>query len=137
MGLPAARRLRRRQDFKRVYARGNRLRGRYLTLRALDSGDPAVSTCIGIVVSSKVSKLAVVRNRFKRRLRAAVRHLEPQLREGWRLVVSVRPGSECKYEDLLRELKELLARAKVLHDSREAGDRGAGQATASAGAESQ
>jgi len=116
VGLPAARRLRQRRDFKSVYARGDRQRGRCIDVRALSGRDESVPTRIGVVVSTKVSKLAVVRNQYKRWLRAAVLQLQSRLNEGWRVVISVRPGAECKYEDLLRELEDLLARASVLRE---------------------
>ena len=73
-------------------------------------------TRIGISISLKVSKKAVVRNRIKRQIRAILRQLLPQISPGWHLVIVVRPGaSECDYAQFLRELKQLLAEAEVLH----------------------
>ena len=86
--LPNPNRLRRREDFAKVYAKGDRYRGTYLNLRMfIDSNDPL--TRIGIVVSKKVSKLAVTRNRFKRQLRAIFRQLLSQLKNGLQIVVTV------------------------------------------------
>lgn len=73
-------------------------------------------TRIGISISQKVSKKAVVRNRIKRQIRAALRQLLPRLTPGWQLVIVVRPGAqECEYGQFLRELKQLLAEAEVLN----------------------
>lgn len=72
-------------------------------------------TRIGISISQKVSKRAVDRNRIKRRIRAALRYLLPELFPGWLVVITVRPGTaECGYEEFLRELKQLLTKAEVL-----------------------
>ncbi|ELS33212.1 MULTISPECIES: ribonuclease P protein component [Pseudanabaena] len=115
--LPNQNRLRRREDFAKVYANGDRYRGTYLNLRILfDSNIPL--TRIGIVVSKKVSKLAVTRNRFKRQLRAIFRQLLSQLRCGLQIVVTVTTvQSKPSYQELWDDLKNLLARAKVLHGS--------------------
>lgn len=78
-----------------------------------DSG----STQIGISISQKVSKRAVVRNRIKRRLRAAFRCLLPIVKPGWQIVVVVKPTAvECDYYQFLQELKQLLIKAEVLID---------------------
>jgi len=115
--LPNQNRLRRREDFAKVYAKGDRYRGTYLSLRILfDSNDPFIR--IGIVVSKKVSKLAVSRNRFKRQLRAIFRQLLSQLKSGLQIVVTViATQSKPTYQQLWDDLRNLLAKAKVLHGS--------------------
>lgn len=117
MALPQPHRLRRWQDFREVYRKGIRRSGRFLTLRGLRHS-PEVeksATQIGISISQKVSKKAVVRNRVKRQIRAALRHLLPRLTPGWQLVVVVRPGAQkCDYAQFLRELEQLLAEAEVI-----------------------
>ena len=115
--LPNQNRLRRREDFAKVYAKGDRYRGTYLNLRMfIDSNDPL--TRIGIVVSKKVSKLAVTRNRFKRQLRAIFRQLLSQLKNGLQIVVTVTTvQSKPSYQELWDDLKNLLAKANVLHGS--------------------
>ncbi len=117
MGLPQANRLKHRRDFKEIYQHGSRYARRHLVLITLPaiSATTATSTKIGIVVSQKVSKKAVVRNRIKRRIRAALQSLIPDIAKGWRLVVIVRPRAlECEYEHFLRELEQLLRQAEVL-----------------------
>jgi ribonuclease P protein component len=112
--LPNQNRLRRREDFAKVYAKGDRYRGNYLSLRVLFDSNPPL-TRIGIVVSKKVSKLAVTRNRFKRQLRAIFRQLLSQLKSGLQIVVTVTTvQSKPSYQELWDDLKNLLARAKVL-----------------------
>ncbi|NEQ06237.1 MAG: ribonuclease P protein component [Moorea sp. SIO3E2] len=132
MGLPQANRLKHWRDFKQVYRSGIRRSGRYLTLRGLQQSTiPAIAketiapekslpdnhppSRLGISISQKVSKKAVVRNRIKRQIRAALRQLLPRLSPGWKLVIIVKPEArECEYAQLLRELEKLLVKAEVL-----------------------
>nr|WP_275993536.1 ribonuclease P protein component [Argonema antarcticum] len=122
-----ANRLKHRQHFSAVFRKGIRRQSANLTLRALkQSADseggrspatgPEIPSRIGISVSLKVSKRAVTRNRIKRQIRAAFRHLLPQLKYGWWLVVVVKPKAEqCEYQQFLQELEQLLAEAEVLN----------------------
>lgn len=117
-------RLCKRRDFSAVYQQGTRHNTAHLTLRArrrardLSKSALAVNlpTRIGLSVSQKVSKQAVVRNRLKRQLRAGCRQLLPHLSPGWDLVITVRAGSlPCDYHQFLQELKQLLVASEVLN----------------------
>ncbi|WP_448604949.1 ribonuclease P protein component [Thermoleptolyngbya sp.] len=140
MALPKVHRLKRRQEFSKVYQAGVRRSTRNFTLRALrhfpvrqgkssapdrdDSDKNATKnaaeqsgrspTRIGITVSTKVSKRAVVRNRIKRRIRAALRELLPGFPTGWMIIIIVQPVAvKCNYKEILQELKQLLIEAEV------------------------
>jgi ribonuclease P protein component len=132
VALPQAHRLKHWRDFQAIYQKGIRRSGRYLAIRALPQRTSNVDaptqssslppdedkppTRIGISISQKVSKKAVVRNRIKRQIRAALRQLLARLSPGWQLVIVVRPGAgECEYAQFLRELEQLLAEAEVLN----------------------
>jgi ribonuclease P protein component len=128
VALPKVHRLRRRQDFSKVYQAGLRRHTPNLTLRALRQSKPLpsedlettkepVQTCIGISIGLKVSKRAVIRNRIKRRIRAAMQQLLPELSSGWQIVIVVKPGAtQCDYEQFLQELKQLLVSAEVINE---------------------
>ena len=59
---------------------------------------------------------AVARNRLKRRLREAVRSLP--VAPGWDIVLNTRRGAgEAEYHRLRIELRELLARARLLEEA--------------------
>lgn len=123
MGLPSNHRLKRRQDFSRVYQQGKRLKTAHLTLRVLRRSSsspaaiaPSLPTRIGFSISLKVDKRAVVRNRIRRRLQAIVRQLLPFMHESWDLLVVVHPqAAQCDYLQFLQELEQLLVDAEVLH----------------------
>lgn len=133
MALPKVNRLKHQYDFSAVYQKGIRRRAGYLTLRALrrmrsrsrqgveeSSGSCNVRrempTRVGISISQKVSKRAVVRNRIKRQLKAGLRQLLPRVSPGWDLVVVVHPQAvQCDYLQFLQELEQLLIQAEVLN----------------------
>jgi ribonuclease P protein component len=124
--LPDANRLKHRKDFSAVYRKGMRRNSAHLSLRALRPPKSAFSTKptaeksvpptrTGISISLKVSKRAVVRNRIKRQIRAALRQLLPRIKLGWDLIIVVRPSAqECNYAEILQELEQLLVEAEVL-----------------------
>ncbi|QSJ16241.1 ribonuclease P protein component [Nostoc sp. UHCC 0702] len=137
MALPKANRLKSRKDFQAVFTEGIRRHSSHFTLRALrprcstepsldtvintqpptDSGKLA-STRIGVSISTKVSKRAVVRNRIKRQITAILHNFLPKLSPGWRLVVVVKPTaaeSKCVSQQFLQELEQLLAQAEVFN----------------------
>lgn len=145
MALPKAHRLRHRRDFSAVYQAGLRRSTANLTIRALRpssgkfagsdqqatsqsqvsraqtaqggerSGISQLPTRIGISISQKVSKRAVVRNRIKRQLKAILQQLLPQISPGWQIVIVVKSSAtQCGYEQFLQELKQLLRSAEVI-----------------------
>ncbi len=118
--LPDAHRLRHPKDFKSVYAKGLHRKTPHFTLRALPRvsvpKQTLQSTRIGISISQKVSKKAVIRNRIKRQIRFALRQMLPQLSPGWDLVILVKPtATKCNYAEFLQELELLLVKAEVLN----------------------
>ncbi len=122
MALAKVNRLKNRRDFQTLFREGSRLKSSHLTLRALrlktPVGKAVGNTRIGISISTKVSKHAVIRNRIKRQIRAIIRSLLPQITPGWSLVVVVQPQaatSKCDYHQFLQELEQLLAKAEVIN----------------------
>ncbi|MBW4483610.1 MAG: ribonuclease P protein component [Tildeniella torsiva UHER 1998/13D] len=123
--LPKHHRLRRSREFSQVYRQGRKAVSAHLLVRAWSLtpvtsakpvADSAHSSRIGIVVSLKVHKRAVVRNRLKRRVRAALRTLLPRLHSSQWIVISLKPeAAECEYGEFLRELEQLFTKLEVLH----------------------
>jgi ribonuclease P protein component len=117
--LPKQNRLRARQDFTTVYQKGIRHNRFAIGLRAYRHRTESLAQQplrVGFSLSTKVSKRAVVRNRIKRQLRAALRQLLPNLENGWDVVIVVYPNAlQCDYLEFLQQLKQLLAQAEILH----------------------
>ena len=121
MGLPQIHRLKHWRDFRTVYQQGIRRHSEHLVLRAwfpraVGEQSQINPSRIGISIGKKVSKKAVVRNRIKRQIHGAFLQLRPRILDGWQIVVVVKPTAvECKYDDFLRELEELLKKTKIIN----------------------
>ncbi|PSN17453.1 ribonuclease P protein component [filamentous cyanobacterium CCP5] len=119
MALPQQHRLKHTQEFAAVYRRGRKAAGKLLVMRILprskDLSDGA-SSRFGIAISQKVSKRAVVRNRLKRQIHTALRHLVHDIQPGLNVVINVRPSAViCEYDEILRELEQLFVQLEVTH----------------------
>jgi ribonuclease P protein component len=87
-------RLSRSRDFDAVYRRGRSVSTRYLVLYSFPREEDGVlggEPRLGLAVSRKLGG-AVVRNRLKRRLRAAFEELAPRVPPGADYVLVARPG---------------------------------------------
>ena len=90
-GLPRSARLKRPADFARVYAVRRSASSGPLVLYAAKNALPGEPVRLGMSVSRRIGT-AVVRNRWKRRLREAYRAVRPALPPGNDLVIVVRSG---------------------------------------------
>jgi ribonuclease P protein component len=106
--------MRRSSDFGATVRAGRRAGSRMLVVHVLQDryeGPPVV----GFVVSKGIGG-AVVRNRIKRRLRALMRPLLPELAAGTRLVVRANPPAASSSSAALgRDLVAALRRARAFH----------------------
>ena len=129
MVLPASMRLRGHRCFDHLHRKGKRFHGTLMVLRKASASNsllkrpsmPAGSsiplrstTCrVAVVISSKVSKRAVIRNRLRRRLhdhlRSRFEHA-PEHAKIW-LLVSLKPGAATEAHALLEECDRLLVQA--------------------------
>jgi ribonuclease P protein component len=99
-------------EFARVYRSGTRVRTESVVAVALL--DDEVTPQLGITCARKIGN-AVVRNRAKRRLRAAARPFVSSLRGGARVVLQATPSSAgVEWEKLEDDLRAALTGAGVL-----------------------
>ena len=106
--FPPTHRLRRRHEFARVYQARQIVSDQALVMYYLSGDLPHAR--LGISASRKLGN-AVVRNRAKRRLRDAFRHIAADLPPGLDLIVIPRPGVEVSAVELRDSLKQLVRRA--------------------------
>jgi ribonuclease P protein component len=128
LALPQQHRLRGRRIFDRLYRQGRRFQGPALVLRVLPAdasllppGSPAAAVTslwrCGVVVSGKVSKLAVRRNRLRRLVHDHLLRSPPAPSSPLWLLITLKPGCLELGEDLLLgECSQLLRQAGLLLD---------------------
>jgi ribonuclease P protein component len=105
-GYSKAQRLLSRQDFDRVYKQDHFAADNVLVIRARRSNS---RSRLGLAVSKKVGN-AVVRNRWKRRIREAFRLQQDVLPSGLDIVVRPRKGAVCDYDAIAAALVKLMQR---------------------------
>ena len=108
-------RFHRRNDISYVYKKGQTVRGQHLSLRfvALSADKPYR---LAIVVSKKVDKLAVNRNRIRRRIYEIVRLAEPYMKIPADMILSIHSNAvkDVPTEDMNKIIKDLLQKAGAL-----------------------
>jgi|SRR5687768_14466787 len=98
------------KDFARIFAKGRAFQGRGLTVKAVRNG--LEGTRVGFVVSTKVSKRAVLRNKIKRRMREIVRKREVKLLAGVDIVFLAKVEAlTMPFADVERSIDDVLGRA--------------------------
>ena len=110
MGLSKHRRLRRREEFRRVLRDGKRARDGLLSITAVKTEQPRADARYGFAIPKRVGG-AVVRNRVKRRLRAIVGKSDHP--KGWDYVIYAFPATaDATSEKLAESLNRLVERFK-------------------------
>lgn len=107
-----------RKSLGLVFKRGQVMHGRFLSLKFVRN--PYGRTYrVAVVVSRKVSKSAVVRNRIRRRIYEAVREVEDQITQPYDLVFLVREDELARIgsNELQTSVHKHLFKAGVLHGS--------------------
>lgn len=110
--LPDTNRLRSEKAIEQLFKSGRNVRGRILGMKLLPTSGP---TRFAFIVSTKISKSAVVRNRIKRQMREIVRPL--LLRLQWPADIALMAQGAAKDSDfsaLRQEVVSLLIRARLL-----------------------
>lgn len=111
--LPRENRLKRKKDFKKVFQKGKSVKGNFLLLKKTEN-ELGVSR-FGFIVSSKVFKKAVERNKLKRRLRHIVREFLPEIKEGVDGVfVALSSVKGKNFEEIKKEVEKILKKSKLL-----------------------
>ena len=100
---------------RRAYRQGSSVRGTLGSLHVHhDPKHPQFK--VAVVVSKKVHKSAVVRNRIRRRVYELVRLAHPEINKAVELVFTIYQveSAEIPADQLKKEVYELLTRAKLL-----------------------
>ncbi|MGB2762400.1 MAG: ribonuclease P protein component [Minisyncoccales bacterium] len=106
-------RLRKKNDFDRVFKQGRGYRHGFLFLKVLDND--LGFTRFGVVVSKKISNKAVVRNKIKRQLREILKKKTDTVKKGLDIVFLTNSGIEKEnFKDIEQEVEEILKKAGII-----------------------
>jgi len=106
--------LKKDNDFKKVFEKGKSYRDDFIKIRFLKNG--LEITRFGIVVSSKISKKAVARNRIKRRLEEIIHSRLDQVKSGFDIVILFEPKVVDKnYKQIEEAFVNLVEKAKLIN----------------------
>lgn len=99
-----------------VYRHGQVARAPHMALKYI-LNSRTESYRVAVVVSRKVSKSAVVRNRIRRRIYELVRNLDSGIEKPYDMVFLVREDALAKLraKELQRTVTDLLSRASIIH----------------------
>lgn len=112
--LPKIHRLRLDKDFKIIFRQSRQMQSGQLVLRWAPGSK--LFSRFGIVVSTKVAKKAVERNRLRRRIGEILRHHWPEIKQGFDIILIAKIGlTNLNYRELEKIVIELLKKAAILH----------------------
>ena len=102
-------RLTKQKDFDNIFKKGRSVFNKVLGLKVI-TNDLNINR-FGVIVSNKISKKAVERNKIKRRIREVLKKEEPVLKKGYDIVViALAEAKQKEYQDLEQTLKEKLSK---------------------------
>ncbi len=111
--LPKNNRLKNKKDFDRVFKEGSGFKNNFLALKAVKNNINA--SRFGFVVSQKVSKKAVVRNKIKRRLREIVKKKLDTVKKGIDVVLIVFPSLNDKdFSETQKIANDILKKSGII-----------------------
>jgi len=111
------RRLRKNEEFQRVFRHGQSAANRQFVVYALPRSEGGTFR-VGVSVSKKLGK-AVVRNRLKRLIKEAVRAHADKIRPGVDVVLIARaPALELDYHQMVKSVGHVLRRAGLIVEKR-------------------
>jgi len=103
-----------KKEFDLIYKRGRVSGGTFFSLRFLENRkrEPSRFT---IIISTKISKKAVIRNRKKRQMREIVRLNFDKMKPNYLVLLTLKEESlGASYQDLEKEFLSLAKRAGIL-----------------------
>lgn len=104
-------RLKKNKEFDSVFKEGKTVYGNILGIKIRPNN--LESNRFGVLLSTKVSKLAVIRNLYKRRIKDILKHQNSQIKVGYDCVVIVLPAIINKnYQEIEVEIKTAFNKLK-------------------------
>jgi ribonuclease P protein component len=98
--------LRKKKEFEELLKSGKRVAGRFFATFFLENKEKR----IGIIVSKKVAKKAVIRNKVRRRIREIYRLNREDMPQGEMVVIARRPTAEANFPSTKKAFLSLIKR---------------------------
>jgi len=106
--------LKKKKDFQKVIKKGEKIEKEFLVLKFYKNALEDI-TRIGFIVSQRVSKKAVLRNKIKRRLREIVKDSLSNLKPGYDIIFFTKKAiKEKDFLEIEKMVKQMLKQAKLL-----------------------
>lgn len=112
MAFPLRNRLKKQKDFEEAFAKGKTVKGSFFFVKVLFRGKGPFRCAV--VVSSKISPKAVVRNRLRRRLVAISQKLLSPLPAGFDIVIVAQRLFEGPDSALREDMAKTLRNARLI-----------------------
>ena len=113
--LPKKNRLKNKKDFERIFKQGKSFKEDFLFLKIRKNN--LKESRFGFIVSLKVSKKAVLRNKVKRRLREIIKERLPEIKSGIDgVLIAQRNIEEKDFSEIKEVINKLFKKAKILND---------------------
>jgi len=111
--LPKINRIKKKKDFEMIFKNSKSFKNNLFILKVIKNN--LKLNRFGFVVSQKVSKKAIVRNKVKRRLSEAIRDKMKNIEIGTDSVLIALPGIEKKeFSEIKEAINNALIRAKLI-----------------------
>ncbi len=113
--LPRASRIK-KSDFPVLIKTSRNLGSENFSLKFSTLSDPQHPSLFSVVVSKKIAKTAVGRNKLKRRIRYVLSKNLAKMEKGFQIAIFLRINlNKTSYFDLERELLTLMTKAKLFY----------------------
>lgn len=109
-------RLRKKKDFDKIWKEGESFREDFIILK-IKKAETSESRC-GFIVSQKVSKKAVIRNKVKRRFREVVKEMIKTMDKADVLLIALPESKNKEFKVIKKTIEKLLKRAGVLNNKK-------------------
>ncbi len=105
-------RLVKEKDFQKTFKQGKSFYAKFLGVKAM--ANQSLANRYGIIVSTKVSKKSVERNKLKRQIRAVLKDFDQRLAGGHDLIIMVLPEAlKQEFIVLKQELETILLKLRL------------------------
>jgi ribonuclease P protein component len=102
-----------REDFEKVMKKGGFLNSSFFTFRFLEN--PLKSTHFSVVVSKKIAKTAVSRNKIRRRVYSIIKKHTKELKKPYFITFFAKKGVEtAKFNEVEQDILKILEKSKIL-----------------------